>query len=398
MNILYVSDSTTVSGAEIVMLGYLDALKALGHQPYGFVSEQNPRLIAAFRDRDVPCTPTAAYSRRIIETTANPLALAGFVSAFCRASGEMARLIRGAGIDLIHSISYPACIYAALAAARTGRRQLWHEHNIKRLHSVNRIIYRQVARTCCFVAGPSNAVTDNLAQAGIDRAKLRTVYNGIDLQRFRPRPAADTDRLRHELGLSGNERAVGLFGQMLPYKGHRTLVAAAPAILRSHPNTRFYFIGALENPPYERELRDLIALHGLAERVQFTGWRNDVQDLVRAMDVVVVGTTTPEPAALMLMEAAAMERCVVATRTGGTPEIVLDGETGLLFEPGNAVELAERVVQLLDRPDLARRFGVAGRRRVEAQFSLPRHLDEIFRLYEMARDGDGAARPAGRMS
>jgi glycosyltransferase involved in cell wall biosynthesis len=398
MNILYVSDSTTVSGAEIVVLGYLDALKALGHRPYGFVSRQNPRLIAAFHERNVPCVATGTYSRRLLETTANPLALTEFATAFWQTGTEMARVIGDARIDLIHSISYPASAYAAIAAARTGRQQVWHEHNIKRLHRVNRHIYRSVARTCRFLVGPSNAVTDNLAKAGIDRAKLRTVYNGIDLERFRPLPDRETDRLRRDLGLLENERAVGLFGQMLPYKGHGTLIEAAPEILRSHPHTRFYFVGALENPPYEHELRDLIASRGLAARVHFTGWRNDVQDLVRAMDVVVVGTTTPEPAALMLMEAAAMERAVVATRTGGTPEILLDGETGLLFEPGNAFELAERIVRLLDCPDLARAFGAAGRRRVEERFSRGRHLNEMFQLYEMAVNGYGVAAPAGGTS
>ena len=169
---------------------------------------------------------------------------------------------------------------------------------------------------------------------------------------------------------------------MLPYKGHRTLIAAAPAILQAHPPTRFFLVGALENPPYQRELQDLIAAAGLGERIRFTGWRNDVPDVVRAMDVVVVGTTTPEPAALMLMEAAAMGRAVVATRTGGTPEILLDGETGLLYEPADAAQLADRVVQLLQQPDSARTLGHAGRRRVEEVFSRERHLDAMFSVYE----------------
>jgi glycosyltransferase involved in cell wall biosynthesis len=387
MNILYVSDSTTVSGAEIVMLGYIDALRARGHDAFGFVSEQNPRLIAAFRERHVEHVATRSYSRRMIETTVNPAVLMRFAGSFHRASSEMVRYIKAARIDLIHSISYPACLYAALAAARTRRAHIWHEHNIKRLHRVNRIIYRQASRTCTFVVGPSDAVTDNLARAGIHRGRLRTVYNGIDLQRFSRRPVDHIERLRHDLGLSSGESAIGLFGQMLPYKGHRTLIAAAPEVLRAHPQSRFYFVGALENPPYEQELRDLISSNGLGARIHFTGWRNDVQDLVRAMDVVVVGTTTPEPAALMLMEAAAMERAVVATRTGGTPEILLDGETGLLFEPGDSSQLAEQVVRLLKDPELARKLGTAGRERVENQFSRERHLTEMFGLYGIGREG-----------
>jgi glycosyltransferase involved in cell wall biosynthesis len=398
MNVLYVSDSTTVSGAEIVMLGYIDALRAHGHDALGFVSDQNPRLIAAFRDRHVEHVATGSYSRRLIETTANPATLMGFARAFHRASSEMVRYIKAARIDLIHSISYPACLYASIAAARTGRAHIWHEHNIKRLHSVNRIIYRQASRTCSFVVGPSDAVTNNLGTSGIDRARLRTVYNGIDLQRFSRRPADQIQRLRHDLGLAAGESAIGLFGQMLPYKGHRTLIAAAPEILRAHPQSRFYFVGALENPPYEQELRDLIAADNLGARMHFTGWRNDVQDLVRAMDVVVVGTTTPEPAALMLMEAAAMERPVVATRTGGTPEILLDGETGLLFEPGDSSQLAARVVRLLKDPELAKKLGTAGRERVENHFSRERHLAEMFGLYGIEDESYRFARESSAAS
>jgi len=84
------------------------------------------------------------------------------------------------------------------------------------------------------------------------------------------------------------------------------------------------------------------------------------------------------------MEAMAMGRPLVATRTGGTPEIVLDGQTGLLFEPGDHTALAAKVCALLDDPDAAARLGAAGRLRVEQQFSLARHLDEMKHLYESA--------------
>lgn len=382
MNILYVSDSTTVSGAEIVMLGYVEALRRRGHQPFAFVSKQNPRLISALGDMNVPLHTTDSYSRRMLETTANPSAWAVYAGAFYSVTQELALFTSSAGINLMHSISYPASLYAALGCARTGIRQIWHEHNIKHLHPVNKLVYRLVSRTCSYVVGPSDAVTDNLAKTGIRRGKLRTVYNGIDLERFRPKADAEVSRLRRDLGVEEGESAVGLFGQMLPYKGHATLIAAAPEILRAHPNTQFYFVGALENPPYQEELYRRIEGNGLQARIHFTGWRNDVQNLIRAMDVVVVATTTPEPAALMLMEAAAMERVVVASRTGGTPEILADGETGLLFDPDDPAQLADRVIQLLNNADLRGKFGVAGRTRVQERFSRDRHLHEMFALYD----------------
>jgi glycosyltransferase involved in cell wall biosynthesis len=174
------------------------------------------------------------------------------------------------------------------------------------------------------------------------------------------------------------------------------LIEAAPEILHARPRTRFYFVGALENPPYERELEASLQSNGLVDRFHFTGWRGDVQDIIRAMDVVVVATTTPEPAALMLMEAMAMERPVVATATGGTPEIILDGRTGLLFRPGEAGDLSAKILQILSDQSFARRLGSAGRERVETAFDHERHLDVMCDLYDRAvsgiREGSGKSR------
>jgi len=384
MKVLFVSDSTTVSGAEMVLLNCVDGLVAHGHGAHGFVRCTNQRLIDAFRSRGVGLTTTSAYSDQLIRTTANPFALFTFARAFQAVRREISDLMRTERIDVIHSISYPASLYAALAVHRTGTAHIWHEHNIKRIHRVNRVIYRWVGNACRWVIGPSDAVTKNLAAAGINPAHLRTVYNGIDLRRFRDVSAVRIDALRRELGLRDGEQAIGLFGQMLPYKGHRTLIEAAPRILTAHPSARFYLVGALENPPYQDELQTLIAERGLSDRIRFTGWRNDVQDIIRAMDVVVIATTTPEPAALMLMEAAAMERPIVATRTGGTAELIADEETGLLFQPGDAIQLAERVGWILGNQEIGRTLGERARERVEREFDLDRHLSDMFELYRQA--------------
>jgi glycosyltransferase involved in cell wall biosynthesis len=392
MKVLFVSDSTTVSGAEIVLLGCVDALQAHGRQAHGFVRHTNTRLIDAFRSRGVPVTATAAFSERIIRTTANPVELFGFARSLCVASSEMADVIRAEHVDVVHSTSYPAALYAGLAAARTGSPHIWHEHNIKRIHAFNRMIYRRLGNTCRWVIGPSDAVTSNLGATGIDAGKLRTVYNGIDLSRFRDGSKERIEALRRDLGLLDGEQAVGLFGQMLHYKGHRTLIEAAPQILEANPNARFFFVGALENPPYQLELQFLLEERGLADRVHFTGWRDDVQHIIRAMDVVVVATTTPEPAALMLMEAGAMERPIVATRTGGTPEIIADEDTGLLFAPGDAGQLAHQVNRVLGSREFGRKLGRAARARVESRFNRDAHVRAIFELY-----GEPASVPAGAM-
>jgi glycosyltransferase involved in cell wall biosynthesis len=380
VRILYVTDSPTVSGAEHVLFQYLDAFRPPEHETHVLLRRSNTRLSAELDARKIAYTATNGFSTEVIRTTARPDVLLNFAAAFRRISREMATLRRKWRYDVVHSISYPSSLYVALAHQDAAVRHVWHEHNIKRTHRFNRPIYRFVARTCARVVGPSNAVVTALASAGIPADKLLTVYNGIDLERFIPQQAIRR-ATRSGLGLMEDEPAVGLMGQMLPYKGHATLVAAAPRVLAQVPKARFFFVGALENPPYEAQIKTLARQHGVESRVVFTGWRSDIQAVLQAMDVVVVPTLTPEPAALSLMESMALERPLVASRTGGTPEIVKDGETGILFEPGNVTQLAAAIERLLHDPNLRERLGSAARARVSREFGKARHLARMEQLY-----------------
>lgn len=380
ISLLYVSDSPTVSGAEIVFLHYLDAFTPPAYRTHVVLADSNERLKRELQRRGIAHTAVRTFARSPIRTTLNPRHLTDFARALAQTSRLLARIMREQEVDLVHTTMYPATLYVAAAIRRVGGRQIWHEHNIKRIHAVNRPIYRWVGRTCARVIGPSNAVMAPLLDAGLDAATVRTLYNGIDLSAF-DRDRVDRDGTRAGLGLSAAQPAIGLFGQMLPKKGHATLIEAAPAILQRFPDARFFFVGALENPPYQDELRAQVQARGLDARFTFTGWRQDVPALMASMDVIVVPTLTPEPAALSLMEAMALQRPLIASRTGGTAELVLDGETGLLFEPGDAPTLARHVIALLGDPDLAARLGHTGRARMEARFSLTRHLDEVDQLY-----------------
>jgi len=388
IGILYVTDSPTVSGAEHVLLTYLERVTGPEFRTHVFLRHSNRRLRRELCQRQIRYTATKNFSDRVVRTTLRPDDLWHFTRSFLAVKRELIQVAAATGTNLFHSISYPAALYSALAARATRLPHIWHEHGVKRVHPFNRAIYRFVARSCSYVIGPSNAVTSALARAGIGPPRLRTTYNGIDLARF-SRATANPDRIRSEFGLGANDPAIGLVGQLLPHKGHRTLIEAAPYILREYPSARFFLIGSLENPPYEAELRQHLASTNLEAAFIFTGWRADVQDVIAAMDVSVVPTLTPEPAALSLMESMALSRPVVASRTGGTPELVPDGEVGLLFTPGCAEELAERVLELLRNPSVAERFGRAGRRRMEERFSLERHLREIMDLYRgsVARPG-----------
>lgn len=381
MRVLFVSDAPTVSGAELVMLSHVEALVTSGASAHVLLRRSNLRLAKALAAQNVPYTAGGTFSTDVIRTTLNPMALAEFARSFLGTRRLLRHISREFRPDVIHCVSYPAILYAALGTAGRQAAMIWHEHNIKRLHAANRAIVRAVGARCRWVLGPSDAVTNNLANAGVPRVKLRTIYNGVNLGLFAPSADASA-RARRSLQLAPQQRAVGLPGQLLPYKGHHLLIDAARSILERYADARFYIIGALENPPYQAALEQHLRESGVAHAFVFTGWRQDIHDVLQAMDVVVVPTTTPEPAALTLIEAMALQRPLVATRTGGTPELVQDGETGLLVDPGDVSQLGAAIVRLLDDPDLARRLGESGRRRVEQQFTMTGHQAAILQLYE----------------
>ena len=380
INVLYVTDSPTVSGAEHVLLSYLTRFRPPDFRTHVLLRHSNTRLIEELRARNIRHTTTTSFSEPVVRSTLSPHDLFCFWKSFRSVKREIIELGARNRTDILHSISYPTAIYTALAARSAGLPHIWHEHGVKRIHRLNRPIYRFTAAACRWVIGPSDAVTEALASAGISSAKIRTVYNGIDLTRFRP-DTGRSDRVRETLGLATGQPAIALIGQLLPHKGHQTLIEAAPTIVRRFPSARFFIVGSLENPPYEAELRKSIARVGCERCFVFTGWRSDVHDFIGAMDVCVVPTLTAEPAALSLMETMAMSRPLVATRAGGTPELVPDGEAGLLFTPGRALELAACVLELLTNPAMAARLSSAGRRRMEERFSEERHIEEIADLY-----------------
>lgn len=207
---------------------------------------------------------------------------------------------------------------------------------------------------------------------------MHTIYNGLDLRAFAPRDGA---AFRRRYGLEGR-RVIGLFGQPLPEKGHRVAIDATAAVVHRHPDAALIIVGYKYQSAYQRELDGLVASRGLEDHVFFTGWQDDVVEALSAIELLVHARVTPEPAALVLQEAMALGKPVVASDTGGTRELIADGETGLLVPPGDPERLAQAIGALLDEPVRGEAMGRAGRARVEARFTLDRQVRALAELYE----------------
>jgi len=314
----------------------------------------------------VPADGAVAAGARDLGIPAHVIPLPGLRragAAVCRSVAALRRLALDTGARLLHANGSRAMFYAGVAGRLLGRPVVWHVRVWRADRALDWLLVRLATRSIII----SDAVRERFRRWPRAYRECSVVPNGLDLGAFvasRPTPA-----IRESLGLGPADRVVGCVGRMVEFKGQGHLLDAFATLRRSASGVRLLLVGdGPERPALEDRARRL----GIAGEVQFVGHRRDVADLLTVMEVFVLPSLA-EDFGRVLLEAMAMERPVVATGTGGVPEIVEDTVTGLLVPPADAVALARAVGALLADPARAHAMGRAGRRRVETCFNHHRH-------------------------
>jgi hypothetical protein len=222
--------------------------------------------------------------------------------------------------------------------------------------------------------------------------KVSVVYNAVDTSAFAD--AAQIGKLKVELGVPKGTGLVAIIGTVHAHKNHLDLVRAFALVRQRGVEARLLIIGNASGE-YGDQVRTLVEESGIADAVDFIPFRNDIPEILADLDVVVVASLA-EPFGRTTIEAMAAGRPVVATNVGGSPEIVVDGETGYLVPLHNIEAMAERIAALLNDPDLASRMGQEGRKRVESVFGPQQYVDGIEDVFaELSNDKGPAARVPG---
>lgn len=293
---------------------------------------------------------------------------------------RLARLIRASGARVIHAHQYTPFFYGVLAARLSGRaRCLFTEHG--RHHPDVRKPKRVLANQVLWrLAGATVAVSEHTRRAlvandGFPPDRVRLIYNGVDLRRFEGLPSREA--IRRDLGLDAETPVIGLCARLSPEKNVPLLLDAFSRVRARHPTARLVIAG---DGPARSDIEAHRDALGLGDAVRLLGFRDDVPALCRAFDVFALSSLT-EGTSVTLLEAMYAGCPVVATRVGGNPEIVADGETGVLVPSGDAAALAAALLAFLDDPARARRFGAAGRARVAARFTFQGMVDAYQELY-----------------
>jgi glycosyltransferase involved in cell wall biosynthesis len=192
--------------------------------------------------------------------------------------------------------------------------------------------------------------------------------------------SANLFKVKEELGIPWDVATIGFVGRLIEGKGVDIFLKAATKVAEQKKDARFIVVGS---GPLEENLKMMAADLGLSHNVIFTGWRNDVLDIISCFDVLIQATTTfPESFGNTIIEAMALNKPVIASRVSGPDEIVLDGETGFLVEPGNVEQLAEKMFAILDDRELAEELGKNGRHLVENRYNVKKEMfvyEDIYR-------------------
>ena len=213
---------------------------------------------------------------------------------------------------------------------------------------------------------------------GINPAKIEVIGSAVDLEKFKP--PRDPTKFRREIGIDSNTPLIGNIGMIRPDKGQLVLVEAARLVLEKRPDARFAIVGQGTGILKRGiNVRNAIDQAGLADKIIMAGYRWDTPDVYAACDMVVIASLRTEASPIVLREAFASGRPVIATKVGDIPEILRDRQNGLLIEPGDSQALAAAIIEFICDPKLAAHCAANGLRHATEHFSFDKMMETKLR-------------------
>lgn len=304
---------------------------------------------------------------------------------------RFARYLRRHRIQIVQAYNFHANAFAIPAARVAGVPVIVAaiQDTGGYLNSLQQRAQRVVCHLSRRIMVNAGAVRQWLIADGFDPDRLVVVHQGVDLSRFR-RPRRE-GRLQRELGLPPQTPLVAVLARLIRLKGIEHFIAAAALVAAARPEVHFLVIGdnyfkgpdgsPVRDVAYREELERYGSRLGLDERLIFTGFREDIPEILADIAVSVLPSIGGEGLSNVLLEAMAAGVPVVATNVGGNAEAIQDGATGFVVPPRDPRALAGAITMLLENPQRAAQFGVAGRERVARYFSDERYARDVESLY-----------------
>jgi len=376
IKVLHLRSSATISGPERQILQLAEPLRRRGfelgllllHRRKGAPSPLHP-LIHEARSEGIE-----AHTLHV-DVRFSPQAIS-----------SIARRLKEGGFPLLHTHEYKSDLFGLLATRLAGVKAVASARGYTdstpplRLYKYIDLI---VLRFFSLVMAVSEDLRRQLISAGLREEKVITLHDGIDVAAFASGAKERGKELRRLLVDLEGQPLIAIVGRLSPEKGHRYFLESAKIIQALRPEAKFLILG---EGPLRAELEGLAARLGVKEAVSFLGYQRDVAGYMAASDLVVLSSLR-EGLPNALLEALALGKAVVASRVGGIPEVIRDGETGFLVPPKEPQRLAERVLWLLEKPEEATKMGERGRVRVVSAFSIEGLAQRLAETYSQVLEG-----------
>jgi len=383
--ILYVNTTGDTSGAEnslLVLLKQLDRRFFI------------PRLLCPFegsfthsaRQAGIPVTiaPVQAFTLE-----GSPAILLGNLVRSFQFGWQFARYLRREQIQLLHINSFRIAVGCGLAGRLAGIPVVWHVRDFPP-HPVKRWVVMLLSLLLADrVITVSEAAAETFRLGGRRLSRVEVIYNGIDADQFQP-DVSRREKMRAELGLESGSTLIVNVGALYPWKGQDLFLRAAARLTARRPDARFLVIGdqlrmvhplSAEFHHFKERLLQLHEALQLQDVVRFLGARPDVPDLLQAADIFVHTAIWPDPLPRSVLEAMASGKAIVAPAIGGIPEMVRQGESAVLYPPGDLDQLTEAIAGLIADPQRRAALGEAARREASRRFTVSAHVQAVEAVY-----------------
>jgi len=387
--VLFFDHTAALGGGEIALANLIRHLNLKKVKPLVVLGAEGPladRLRLTTETHVLPLSADVTMQKKDGLGLGSLLRVRQVLSIF-RYIHLMARFIRSHDVALVHTNSLKADIIGGLAGRLARRPVVWHIRDrieddylpkcvVRIFRQLSRVIPNYViANSAATLRSliPRKTAGNTSAPSSCDvEGKFAVVHDGVG-----PVACAERTERRHEFH-------IGLVGRISPWKGQHIFIQAAALVHREFLEARFFIVGAalFGEDRYDQEIRRLRGQLGIENIMTFTGFRSDVQQAIAELDLVVHASTIGEPFGQVIIEAMAGGKPVVATNGGGVPEIVQDGQTGILVPMGDAKAMAHAICGILSDPAGAKAMGNRARKRVADHFTLGQTARRVEAVYD----------------
>ncbi len=370
-NVLFLQSSSELYGSGKIILQVLKIFKTEGFNPIVVLTGPGPiQPLLEAEGISVYIQNLGILRRKYV----NPRGLLNRLRKNLSAYRFLSQLHQKHRFELVYSNTL-AVVVGAYWAKRNRLPHLWHIHEILPGPApLVKLLSTLLDQSTAYPIAVSNAVANHW-QPVLKKSKIQVIHNGIPYDEF----LADYPNARGRLNLPESSILIGMVGRINPGKGQLFFLELAEKLSRKYPNTHFVLVGD-PFPGYEpilEELKKGIEEKGLGTRVSYLGFREDIPEIMATLDIFVLPSNLPDSFPTVILEAMASGKPVLATRSGGASEMVLDQETGFLIPIGDTASALESLEKLIGNQELRKAYGEAGRKRVLQEYSLEAFEEKI---------------------